>query len=268
MKKEKKSQAVKNYNHYEKVATFGRKFAFWDKMLAKYERSPIDKMSFITIPLEKKIDTPDQYLLGKEIFKALVDEASVVGIIHKCMCRTSGKCTSHSDKIGCIVLGDAVKELDPVIGKIVTKEEAYEHIENGFNDGLFPLLSHYHRDAFMFGLDIEKLLTICFCCTCHCNIRNFSKMSEGLDNSFFSNTYKIATVEVSLDSEKCVACGRCESVCIANAITKNGDKYVLDSEKCKGCGHCLHICNAFSVEYDKSIVKDILKHITAHTKIN
>ncbi len=43
-------------------------------------------------------------------------------------------------------------------------------------------------------------------------------------------------------SDKCIACGKCESVCPVEAISKGDKKYVIDAEKCVSCGQCADEC--------------------------
>jgi Pyruvate/2-oxoacid:ferredoxin oxidoreductase delta subunit len=165
-------------------------------------------------------------------------------------------------------MGGAVKSLDPKIGRIATKEEVKAHIRKGLDAGLYPLISHYRRDAMMFGLDFEKLLIVCFCCPCHCVVRNASRVSEEFDNSFFTNAEKFPTVRITLDTAKCSGCGKCVSGCMANAITLKDGKAILDADKCKGCGHCAYTCEAYSVSYDINDVNAVIDELAFNSDIS
>lgn len=44
-----------------------------------------------------------------------------------------------------------------------------------------------------------------------------------------------------VDAEKCTACGTCETLCPADAVTVD-EAAVIDEEKCIGCGECLAVC--------------------------
>jgi ferredoxin len=132
---------------------------------------------------------------------------------------------------------------------------------------LYPLISHYIRDAMMFGLDFDKLLLVCFCCPCHCVARNAARESEGLDNSFYTNAEKFPNVTVTLDTNKCVGCGKCEPACFAHAITMADGKAVHDADKCRGCGHCAYICDAYSVSYDIAGVDAVIEALGFNSDI-
>lgn len=47
-----------------------------------------------------------------------------------------------------------------------------------------------------------------------------------------------------VDEEACIACGRCQGICIYDAIglADDGKKAVIDSERCDGCGLCPDLC--------------------------
>ncbi|HOJ72032.1 MAG TPA: FAD-binding protein [Syntrophorhabdaceae bacterium] len=92
---------------------------------------------------------------------------------------------------------------------------------------------------------------------------------------------------VRLIAEKCIACGRCEPSCPANAIEYDthdtqgspivnpakciGCKkclkvcpaqafeliYPIGSEKCNGCGECIQVCPTHAIEYDTFDVKGV-----------
>jgi len=74
----------------------------------------------------------------------------------------------------------------------------------------------------------------------------------------------------SVDSEKCVACGRCTRWCPAGAITLE-DTAVIDSEKCLGCGECTITCNegAIAISWKTSpdaIQEKIVEYVDAVLK--
>ena len=43
-------------------------------------------------------------------------------------------------------------------------------------------------------------------------------------------------------SDKCTACGKCESVCPVEAITKGDKHYAINPETCVNCGQCADEC--------------------------
>lgn len=252
-------KAILRYRYYEFFCKTVGRTSKWFQFLGKYIRAPRERMRFVMIPVEKRLDAPRQQLLSMDVVDALVDRAGGTAVIHQCMCRVGGHCRDYPREIGCLVLGDAVKDLDPRIGRIVGKDEARAHIRRGLDAGLYPLISHYERDAMMFSLDFDRILIVCFCCPCHCVARNAGRESEGLDNSFYSNAEKFPMVQITLDADKCKGCGKCERQCFARAITMADGKAVLDADKCKGCGHCAYICGAYRVSYDLSGVDAVIE---------
>jgi len=46
---------------------------------------------------------------------------------------------------------------------------------------------------------------------------------------------------VTIDKEKCTACGACEEACPVDAITV-GDTAVVDADTCIDCGTCIDEC--------------------------
>ncbi len=237
----------------------------WFKILGKYERPTSDQLNMVYIPIEKKIDAPSNFILPKDIMFELIDRAACTGIIHSCTCRVGAGCKDYPHDIACVVMGSTVETLDPKIGRIVTKEEAKAHVIKGLELGLFPSISHYSRDAQMYSLDFEKLLTLCFCCDCCCTVRNAVRETDGLENSFFSNTNKLPFVRIELDLNKCTGCRKCENICMANAIVFENGKPTLIDDKCKTCGRCALICDAYTVNYETDDLNKIIDemHITS-----
>jgi len=53
-----------------------------------------------------------------------------------------------------------------------------------------------------------------------------------------------------VDSEKCVGCGLCVSMCPSGAISLTEGKAVIDMEKCIRCGKCHDACPHEAVKHD------------------
>jgi len=250
---------AKLYHFWCKLACLvGGRLSSWYKILGENVLSPREKMHMVYIPIDKKVETPTQQILPMDVVEALVDKAHSQAIIHKCMCRVGGRCKDYPHDLACLVLGSAVQELDPGIGRIVSKDEAKAHIKKALDANLYPLLSHYERDAMMYSLDLERLLIVCFCCPCHCVIRQSGKLSDGIENSFYENTLPFPSVKITYSEDKCTGCQKCVALCPANAITYQNGKAVFDESKCKTCGQCAHACDAFGVEYE---IQDVEKAI-------
>jgi len=261
------NKAILRYKWYIFVCKMFSGTKSWFKMLGEKVRAPRERMHMTMIPLEKKVDAPSQKVLPMDVVDELIEMAAAQAVLKECGCRAGGRCQDYPQEIGCIVLGSTVNDLDPYIGKIVSKDEARAHVRKALDAKLYPLISHYERAAMFYSLDLNRMLVLCFCCPCHCVARNAAKVSEGLDNSFYSNTEGMAGVSVRFDESKCNACGKCVDGCFANAITLEDGKIRFDADKCKGCGHCAYICDTFSVDYNLTDVQSVVQALTANTNI-
>ena len=248
------------YNYYKLAVKIGGRLSSWNKLIGENVRMTKDRMNVVYIPVEKKVEAPASKFVPLDIVDALIDRAKGTAIFGECLCRVGGRCEEYPHDIACLAMGE-VEDLDPKHGDIVSKDEAKAHVRKALDAGLYPLISHYERDAMIVSLDFDHLLIVCLCCPCHCVARNAGRESIGLDNSFDSNSGKFPTVEILFDESKCNGCEKCVKECIAGAITFEDNKIHLDSETCKGCGHCTQICDAFSVTYDIKNVDKILEEL-------
>jgi len=55
-------------------------------------------------------------------------------------------------------------------------------------------------------------------------------------------------VKCSIDSDKCIGCGKCADICLQKAILKIDDYCMVKKDKCVGCGRCIEICKQNAVE--------------------
>ncbi|HID25845.1 MAG TPA: 4Fe-4S dicluster domain-containing protein [Thermoplasmata archaeon] len=51
-----------------------------------------------------------------------------------------------------------------------------------------------------------------------------------------------------VDSQECLACGGCISVCPEDAITMISTKAVVDKKQCIGCGICVETCPVGAID--------------------
>ncbi len=54
---------------------------------------------------------------------------------------------------------------------------------------------------------------------------------------------------LSIDPDRCIACGACAGACTHKAIVAPGDggAYRIRGERCDECGNCYHVCPAGAV---------------------
>jgi len=81
------------------------------------------------------------------------------------------------------------------------------------------------------------------------------------DWSFSEDFY--SGVIASIDQEKCLKCGKCQSICRFNAIPMINGEYVVSKLNCEGCGYCARICPADAI---KMIEQNVGKFFISNTK--
>ena len=73
--------------------------------------------------------------------------------------------------------------------------------------------------------------------------------------------------EISYDSKKCVACGRCVTVCPRNCHSLDVT-HKLERKTCIGCGACAEVCPTEALElYGKSVTVDEVYNVVARDKV-
>ena len=57
-------------------------------------------------------------------------------------------------------------------------------------------------------------------------------------------------IRATIDSERCIRCGKCREVCVYGAITPD---YKIDEIACEGCGVCYHFCPQEAISLDECL---------------
>lgn len=114
------------------------------------------------------------------------------------------------------------------IGKVVSKEEAYDLLKKAEEAGLVHLTSNVQVGH----------LYICNCCKCCCGVlRAINEL--GIPALQVVNSPYRAEV----DAEVCISCGVCaDERCQVGAIAEDDDVYRVSPERCIGCGLCVNTC--------------------------
>ncbi len=60
-----------------------------------------------------------------------------------------------------------------------------------------------------------------------------------------------------IDSNKCIGCGKCKSVCRFDAIQSKDGLYDIDAISCEGCGYCARVCPSDAITMVKQKAGDI-----------
>ena len=164
------------------------------------------------IPVEKAIET-EQEAIGLEKISYWLHKYE--GKYAKSMC----SCRASRDKLGegcgddvenwCIAVGDMA---DYVVqtqrGEYITYDEAMEIFKKAEDNGFVHQITNIDGEEKIFGI-----------CNCNVNVCNALRTSQLFNTPNMSRSAYVAAVE----SEKCVACGRCVENCPAGAV-KLGQK--------------------------------------------
>ena len=164
------------------------------------------------IPVEKAIET-EQEAIGLEKISYWLHKYE--GKYAKSMC----SCRASRDKLGegcgddvenwCIAVGDMA---DYVVqtqrGEYITYDEAMEIFKKAEDNGFVHQITNIDGEQKIFGI-----------CNCNVNVCNALRTSQLFNTPNMSRSAYVAAVE----TEKCVACGRCVENCPAGAV-KLGQK--------------------------------------------
>lgn len=221
---------------------------------------PKDKL----IPIGKDIVKPDNYVLPSQVLEYFVQKANYHWIMDFCICRSSMQCEDYSIDLGCLFLGKGILDINPQLGKRVSKREALHHIKKCGEAGLVYMIGKNMLDKQWLGVKHgENLLSICFCCPCCCLWR----ITPILDKEIGSKVKKMPGVNVEVDNEICTLCGKClQDVCFVNAIEKHNEKIIITDE-CRGCSRCVEICPQNAMELKISDKSYVSKSIAELDKI-
>ena len=217
---------------------------------------PQDKV----IKVDRELEEYSEYVLPSQVLEYFIKKAKHHWIMDFCICRTSMECKDYPHNLGCLFLGDAVLDINPQLGRQVSKEEALEHLKKCREAGLVHMVGRNKLDAQWLGVKPgEKLLSICNCCPCCCLWRILPIVSPKIG----SKVNKIPGVNIKV-TDKCIGCGTClKGVCFVDAITLV-DNHAVISDMCKGCGRCVSICPQNAIELtieDEHYVRKAIKRI-------
>lgn len=212
-----------------------------------------------TIQVNKSIERHGNMVLPSQVVKYFINQANYHWIMNFCICRTSNQCKDYPISLGCLFLGEASINIDPRLGRRVTKEEALEHLKRCQEAGLVNLVGRNKIDTVWLNIGPkEKLLTICNCCPCCCLWR----MLPELPNKIASKITRMPGINVKVDPSKCIGCKKCtRGVCFVDAISMSEEKAVI-GENCRACGRCVEVCPKNAIELSINDPEFIQKSIS------
>lgn len=168
--------------------------------------------------------TPDRVLLLQEMLD-FIDREERPLYLNYCDCKSlNGACglPTHT----CINFLPGLNSfVDRGLSQPLTKEEAKEVICNADRAGLVHTISDHG---------------ICNCCDDCCYL--FRGQRERGSVGFWPESQHI----ISMDTDKCIGCGKCEKRCHFGVFVKQGTgrnaQIHMDRLKCVGCGLCENTC--------------------------
>jgi ferredoxin len=212
------------------------------------------------ININKPLGEYNEYVLPSQVLEYFINKSKNHWVMNFCICRSSMDCRDYPQELGCLFLGDAVLDINPQLGNLVSKEEALEHLNKCRDAGLVQMIGRNRLDAQWLGVSPEeKLLSICNCDPCCCLWR----VSSILAPKIGSKIKKMPGVNVQA-TDKCTGCGTCtKGICFVNAIKLTNKKSFIDVN-CRGCGRCVTICPQKAIELnfeDNKYVETSIKEL-------
>lgn len=189
----------------------------------------------MNVPLQ-----PQQVALSRETLRHLIDGASALAAMQECLCRRVGGCTDYPTDLGCLVLGESVRSLHPSLGRAIDRQQALALVDRAFACGLTPLVIQAMPDQWLWSLDHRRMVTVCFCCPCHCFVRE--SMGRLRHPGVLQGVRATPGLMAHVDAQHCVGCGHCAAACFLGAIHMADRVAMVDAQQCVACGRCAAVC--------------------------
>jgi len=196
------------------------------------------------IRINQSLDMPGEMVLSSQVVEHFIEKANTHWIMNSCICREAEKCEDYPIDLGCLFLGEAALEINPQLGRRVTKEEALQHVRRCREAGLVHLIGRNKLDTMWLGVGPgDRLLTVCNCCPCCCLWRVLPYVAPRIS----AKVTPMPGVTLAV-SDRCVGCGTCNAgACFVDAIHLVDHRAVI-SDACRGCGHCVSVCPQEAIE--------------------
>lgn len=223
------------------------------------------------IPVGESIPAGTQVILPGAVVERLLEEADDIFAMAACPCRTAFACTRHPRDLGCLHLGPVTRRISTDLGRMLTREEGRAHLQRALDSGLLPTILHLESDAVILGVEKSRMLSICFCCECCCDVRLL--LRQGPDRYWDLYNHRMPGVSVAVDASRCTGCGECVAACYGGSrvITLADGKAVIGG-RCIACGRCVPACpaGAISLHLDAHIdlLDALMERISSRTNIH
>jgi UDP-glucose 4-epimerase len=222
-----------------------------------------------TILVGEAVPTGEQVPLPYAVVERLLREAAGIFAMQACPCRAAFHCQEHPQELGCLHLGPAVRRIPPGLGRLVSVDEGLEHLSRAMRSGLVPTILHIPSEAEIFKVDQNRLLSVCFCCECCCDVRLM--LRGGPERYWELYNQRMPGLIVTV-SDACTLCGACVQACYGGErVIRMGEQRAEIGARCLGCGKCLAACPdaAISIEVDPQIdlIQSLFDRISERVQI-
>ena len=196
-----------------------------------------DSITLTYVPVNEDLELAPGTVAPISVIEHFINEASHHLLLNRCPCRSENGCDDFDRDFGCTFLGPAVIDVDPEVGRLVSRDEALEHLRQASDAGLVSCVGKFKGDALALGVrDHRRLMTICHCCPCCCITTSMPLASRDARDLLV----RLEGVRVEV-TEACNGCERCTDVCVFKQI-RVVDGVAVIGEECKGCGRCATAC--------------------------
>jgi ferredoxin len=197
-----------------------------------------------TIPIEQEIGV-ERDIANYDDFRYYLENCGEPIVLNECICRKKndiiGKSCEKTDlRESCFSFRSAGQAyLDRGLGRIISKEEALEIIEQAEKEGLVLQAGNSQRP-----------MSLCTCCGCCCNLLANEKKLDAPAQYLGSNYF------AQVDEELCAGCGVCETRCQMDAIEIIDEISNINLDRCIGCGVCIPTCPEEAISLIEKEEKD------------
>lgn len=238
-----KQRMGRTRSSYEFWLRIGKIWSFFERNLGLRLKSSAETTAVHLVPVGEVIQAGKNYVLPPLVLQRLVEQADGIGIMKECMCRRQEDCRAFPKDVACLIFGAAARQMDASLCRMVSPEEALAHAARALELGLMPLIVHDRIDAFLWGVDFPRMLNVCFCCPCCCQVLEGVRFRA--EGSYAQNVHRLPGLSVTVGDE-CIGCGTCQQACPLNAIHL-WDGRAQVSSACKGCGRCAVHCPSHAI---------------------
>ena len=206
-----------------------------------------------TIPIEREIGI-ERDIANYDDFRYFLETCGEPIVLNECICRKKndliGKHCEKTDlRESCFSFrSNGMAYIKRGLGRIITKEEALEIIEQAEREGLVLQAGNSQRP-----------LSLCTCCGDCCNLLVNEKRLN-MPAQFFGSNYF-----AQVDQNLCSGCGVCETRCQMDAVDIIDDISNINLDRCIGCGVCVPTCPEEAIDLIEKEIKTIPARNTMET---